>query len=179
MEAHDESELLMPPKARNAAKPAPDSFDVNPDGTIDLRVKGQMVYLRCPTVGELEKIVTGHARVLKEMEEIRAVLMEYQTAVLTAELTKAQAAAEPDSPDVGSNEEIEPPMLPDGQEAYELVLKQRRVVSEFWATEILPILSDPRVTIDASDLPGFFGNGESLARALGGWYGLPPVPGGG
>lgn len=153
--------------AKASTKPAADSIEVNADGTVDLRIKGEMVYLRCPTVGEVEKIVLGHAALVKRLSEIGKQLAEYQKVAM------AHAVATAEALQAGS----EPPEAPEGmlseEDATGLVFSQWHDVAGFWATEIIPMLTDGTHEVLPQDLPSVFSRPESVSRAVGGWYGLP------
>lgn len=192
----------MSSQKRNTAKPPADQFTVCDDGTVDLRVRGQMVYLRCPAVAELEQVVLGNARLNKELAAIGAELMAHQARVLDWAQRATAAAAEapsealqappeaqdaPEAPEAaetpeGASVPDGPPLtLPDGREPHELMLAQRRLVAEFWFKEIISPLADPAPDppLTPETLPYFCTNGDSIARILDGWYGIPPVPGDG
>lgn len=160
----------MPSSKRNAAKPPPDSLEVNADGTIDLRIKGEMIYLRCPTVGELQKIVVGHTALLTELSEIAQQLSAYQAATLEHAVAVI-AAKDADEP------EPERPEIITDDEAQELLFRQWAIVAGYWASEIIPTLTDGAHAVVAEDLPAPFSRADSIGRALRGWYGLPSVPG--
>lgn len=161
----------MPSTKRNNAKPLADTFTVNDDGTIDLRVKETMIYLRCPTYGELQKLIVGHARLVKDLAENSKLLIAAQQELMAAAQTLAEEAPEGITPDYDGL------VLPGGKEAHEYVLAQRDMVAAFWADQVIAVLADQKIA--ATDLPAFLTNAGSVARAVDGWYGLPSVPGDG
>lgn len=151
---------------KTKAKPPADAFTVNDDGTIDLRIKGEMHYLRCPTVGELQKIVVLHAGLVKELGDIAGLLAGSQQAVLDLAKKVADGDAEPEALD-----DL------DQSETLELLMRQRQIVADFWADEVIGMLGDTKLA--ASDLPAFLSHPGSIGEAVKGWYGLPSGPGGG
>lgn len=174
----------MPSTKRNTAKPEGDNFWVRDDGTVDIRSRGEMHYLRCPTVDEMQKFAQLHYQLLRDVNEGAGEMAEIQQrlfgrindAVATTDETEPS-----DVPDV-----IDVPVSPDeeqitadGERVQELLARQRTLVADFWAVHVIPTLADPEWKVSAGNLPAFFAHPGSVGRLINGWYSLPPVPGGG
>ncbi len=144
----------------------------NTDATIRLVLTGQIIWLRPPTVGELEDLVLARNVIAEQVVELQATINEINEATLTWTQDAAEAIkAEKPVPSQPTNR---------AGEANRLVTQQRRIYATFWAEKIIPLLTmKPDVEVKADDMPAFMGTGTALGNAFEAWNAGPSVPGDG
>lgn len=141
----------------------------NADTTIRLVLTGKVVWLRPPTVGELEDLVLARNVIAEEVLGLQDQITDINKATV-AYIADTAAALEKNAP---------APDLPENRtgEANALVAQQRRAYATFWAEKIIPLLAMSTVDVKADDLPAFMGAGQTMGSAFEAWYAGPTVPG--
>ena len=144
----------------------------NSDATLRLVLTGKVIWLRPPTVGELEDLTLARNVVAEQVMDFQAQIDEINKATLewSEEASKAIKADEkvPDQPPNRNGE------------ANALTMQQRRVWAAFWAEKIIPLLAidtNPGFEVKADDLPAFMGAGKTLGSAFEAWNVGPTDPG--
>ncbi len=138
----------------------------NSDATLRLVLTGEVVWLRPPTVGELEDLTLARNVVAEQVLDLQAKITEINAATLewsdqAAEAIKAGEKV-PDAPENRTGE------------GNALVAQQRRCYATFWAEKILPLLAMKNLDeVKADDLPAFMGAGVTMGKAFETWSAGP------
>lgn len=144
----------MPARKEVEQSPRPEGWvgwTLQPDGTIDIPIRGKVYSLAAPTIGQLRDVELAHAKANAQV------------------MANIKAIALPDG-------EVAADAVPDPVAITEAKYERIDIWSAWWMT-VFETLGTEAPAKD--DLPPFMASGTNSVVALGHWQSTPPVPGGG